>query len=137
MKNVMSAYVERSRLSWLEPELTFAQERQYGNEVISRTGNLNGRTVTIVNPEFTSVCPKTGLPDFGTITINYIPGKKCVELKSLKYYFLEYRSIFLWSICGSKTRWRYWRLFNIIFTIIIREEPFFISLEFCAVCKCV
>ena len=49
-------------------------------------------TVTIVNPEFTSVCPKTGLPDFGTITINYIPNKKCVELKSLKYYFLEYRS---------------------------------------------
>jgi 7-cyano-7-deazaguanine reductase len=50
-------------------------------------------TVTIVNPEFTSVCPKTGLPDFGTITINYIPSKKCVELKSLKYYFLEYRSM--------------------------------------------
>jgi 7-cyano-7-deazaguanine reductase len=50
-------------------------------------------TVTIVNPEFTSVCPKTGLPDFGTITINYIPNKKCVELKSLKYYFLEYRSM--------------------------------------------
>jgi 7-cyano-7-deazaguanine reductase len=52
-----------------------------------------GYTVTIVNPEFTSVCPKTGLPDFGTITINYIPNKKCVELKSLKYYFLEYRSM--------------------------------------------
>jgi 7-cyano-7-deazaguanine reductase len=50
-------------------------------------------TVTIVNPEFTSVCPKTGLPDFGTITIQYIPNKKCVELKSLKYYFLEYRSM--------------------------------------------
>jgi 7-cyano-7-deazaguanine reductase len=50
-------------------------------------------TVTIVNPEFTSVCPKTGLPDFGTITINYIPNKKCVELKSLKYYYLEYRSM--------------------------------------------
>ncbi len=50
-------------------------------------------TITIVNPEFTSVCPKTGLPDFGTITINYIPAKKCVELKSLKYYYLEYRSM--------------------------------------------
>ena len=50
-------------------------------------------TITIVNPEYTSVCPKTGLPDFGTITINYIPNKKCVELKSLKYYFLEYRSV--------------------------------------------
>ncbi len=50
-------------------------------------------TVTITQPEFTSVCPKTGLPDFGTITINYIPAKKCVELKSLKYYLLEYRNI--------------------------------------------
>ena len=43
------------------------------------------------NEEFTSVCPMTGLPDFGTITINYIPDKLCVELKSLKYYFLEFR----------------------------------------------
>jgi 7-cyano-7-deazaguanine reductase len=50
-------------------------------------------TITIVNPEFTSVCPKTGLPDFGTITIDYIPAKKCIELKSLKYYYLEYRSM--------------------------------------------
>ena len=49
-------------------------------------------TIEIVNPEFTSVCPKTGLPDFGTITIRYIPDKVCVELKSLKYYFLEFRN---------------------------------------------
>ena len=49
-------------------------------------------TVEIVNPEFTSVCPKTGLPDFGTITIRYIPDKVCVELKSLKYYYLEFRN---------------------------------------------
>jgi 7-cyano-7-deazaguanine reductase len=49
-------------------------------------------TITITQPEFTSMCPKTGLPDFGTITITYIPAKKCVELKSLKYYFLEYRN---------------------------------------------
>jgi len=40
--------------------------------------------ITITQPEFTSVCPKTGLPDFGTITIRYTPNKKCVELKSLK-----------------------------------------------------
>lgn len=44
------------------------------------------------NHEFTSVCPKTGLPDFGTITIQYIPDKLCLELKSLKYYFLEFRN---------------------------------------------
>lgn len=42
--------------------------------------------------EFTSVCPKTGQPDFGTITISYIASKKCVELKSLKYYLQSYRN---------------------------------------------
>ncbi|MGD9897658.1 MAG: preQ(1) synthase [Calditrichaceae bacterium] len=47
--------------------------------------------ITHVNEEFTSVCPKTGLPDFGTITIEYIPDKICIELKSLKYYFLDFR----------------------------------------------
>lgn len=49
-------------------------------------------TITIVNEEYTSVCPMTGLPDFGKITIHYIPNKKCLELKALKYYFLEYRN---------------------------------------------
>lgn len=44
------------------------------------------------NPEFTSVCPITGLPDFGTITITYIPDEICLELKSLKYYFLDFRN---------------------------------------------
>jgi len=43
-------------------------------------------------PEFTSVCPKTGLPDFGEISITYVPDAACVELKSLKYYLLEYRN---------------------------------------------
>ncbi len=49
-------------------------------------------TITIVNTEYTSVCPMTGLPDFGTITINYVPDKLCLELKALKYYFLEFRN---------------------------------------------
>ena len=43
-------------------------------------------------PEFTSVCPKTGLPDFGEITIRYVPDATCIELKSLKYYFIAYRN---------------------------------------------
>lgn len=47
--------------------------------------------ITHENPEFTSVCPMTGLPDFGNIIVNYVPDKLCVELKSLKYYFLSYR----------------------------------------------
>lgn len=49
-------------------------------------------TIVHTNPEFTSVCPMTGLPDFGTITVEYIPNELCVELKSLKYYYLEYRN---------------------------------------------
>ena len=48
--------------------------------------------IRIVAPEFTSVCPKTGQPDFGTVTITYTPDKKCVELKSLKYYLQSYRN---------------------------------------------
>lgn len=48
--------------------------------------------VEIVNPEFTSLCPKTGLPDYGTVRIQYVPDKLIVELKSLKYYFLQYRN---------------------------------------------
>lgn len=43
-------------------------------------------------PEFTSVCPKTGQPDFGTIIISYIADKKCVELKSLKFYLQSFRN---------------------------------------------
>ena len=43
-------------------------------------------------PEFTSMCPKTGLPDFGEIRITYVPGATCIELKSLKYYLLDYRN---------------------------------------------
>ena len=42
-------------------------------------------------PEFTSMCPMTGLPDFGEIRITYVPDATCIELKSLKYYLLEYR----------------------------------------------
>jgi len=47
--------------------------------------------ITHINPEFTSVCPKTGLPDFGKITIRYIPDRLCLELKALKYYFISFR----------------------------------------------
>ena len=49
--------------------------------------------ITISIPEFTSICPRSGLPDFGTITIRYIPGQWCVELKSLKTYILAYRNL--------------------------------------------
>ena len=48
--------------------------------------------IAIDCPEFTSMCPKTGLPDFGTILIRYRPDQLCLELKALKYYLLEYRN---------------------------------------------
>jgi len=48
--------------------------------------------IDIVCPEFTSVCPKTGQPDFGTITFSYTPAERCVELKSLKLYLQGYRN---------------------------------------------
>jgi 7-cyano-7-deazaguanine reductase len=48
--------------------------------------------IEIICPEFTSVCPKTGQPDFGTITFSYTPAEKCVELKSLKLYLQRFRN---------------------------------------------
>ena len=48
--------------------------------------------IAIACPEFTSVCPKTGLPDFAEIRITYVPGDRCIELKSLKYYMIEFRN---------------------------------------------
>ena len=47
--------------------------------------------IEIVYPEFTSLCPRTGLPDFGKITIRYVPDTHIIELKSLKYYLMQYR----------------------------------------------
>ena len=48
--------------------------------------------IAIDCPEFTALCPKTGLPDFGTIRIRYVPDTRCIELKALKYYLLGYRN---------------------------------------------
>jgi len=50
-------------------------------------------TITIEQPEYTSVCPMTGLPDMGCIIIEYVPGQTIIELKSLKYYLLQYRNV--------------------------------------------
>ena len=52
-----------------------------------------GYEIEVVIPEFTSVCPKTGLPDFGKLTLRYTPDKLCLELKSLKLYLLAYRNL--------------------------------------------
>jgi len=55
--------------------------------------NRRSIDITIRQPEYTSVCPMTGLPDVGSITIRYRPGKKIVELKSLKFYLLQFRNV--------------------------------------------
>src|SRR5438045_624299 len=52
-----------------------------------------GYEILVDDPEFTSVCPKTSLPDFGHITIRYMPNKSCLELKSLKEYLQSYRNL--------------------------------------------
>jgi 7-cyano-7-deazaguanine reductase len=59
--------------------------------------------VKFVFPEFTSMCPVTGQPDFATITLTYVPDKRCVEMKSLKLYFLAYRNkgIFYESVVNT------------------------------------
>lgn len=59
--------------------------------------------IEIVCPEFTSVCPKTGQPDFGVLTFTYVPNEKCVELKSLKLYLQQFRNegIFYENVSNS------------------------------------
>ncbi len=52
-----------------------------------------GYEIKIAVPEFTSICPKTGLPDFGVLSLRYRPDTRCLELKSLKNYFLAYRTL--------------------------------------------
>jgi 7-cyano-7-deazaguanine reductase len=49
--------------------------------------------IEIASPEFTSVCPKTGLPDHGTLTVRYVPEEHCLELKSYKMYLFAYRNL--------------------------------------------
>lgn len=62
-------------------------------EIETWPNQYRGYEITISIPEYTSICPRTGLPDFGTITIQYLPARKCLELKSLKYYILAYRNV--------------------------------------------
>ena len=77
-----------------ENGLTTAMTQEQQFAILETFENPNpNRDYRIVHtcPEFTSVCPKTGMPDFATITIDYVPDAACLELKSLKYYFHAYR----------------------------------------------
>jgi 7-cyano-7-deazaguanine reductase len=62
-------------------------------EIETWPNQFPGYEIEVVIPEFTSVCPKTGLPDFGKLTLRYTPDKLCLELKSLKMYLLSYRNL--------------------------------------------
>src|SRR5229473_1122348 len=62
-------------------------------EIETWANQYPGYEIEIVLPEFTSVCPKTALPDHGEITLLYVPDKLCLELKSLKMYMLAYRNL--------------------------------------------
>ena len=62
-------------------------------EIETWPNQFPGYEIVIADPEFTSVCPKTGLPDFGVITLRYMPDKLCLELKSLKEYLYCYRNL--------------------------------------------
>ena len=66
----------------------------YGDlEIVDNEYSDRDYMINISIPEFSCVCPKTGLPDFGTIKINYVPKKHIVELKSLKLYIVKFRNI--------------------------------------------
>ncbi|MBI1895910.1 MAG: NADPH-dependent 7-cyano-7-deazaguanine reductase QueF [Acidobacteria bacterium] len=80
----MSHYTEQHARSGIDAALP---------EIETWPNQYPGYEIEIVIPEFTSVCPKTGLPDFGTLTLRYVPDKLCLELKSLKMYELAYRSL--------------------------------------------
>jgi 7-cyano-7-deazaguanine reductase len=82
----LKQYTDEHAASGVKAELPAIEcwPNQYGKR---------GYEIEIAMPEFTSVCPKTGLPDHGTITLTYVPDKWCLELKSLKMYMLAYRNL--------------------------------------------
>ncbi len=84
-KKSASSYEDKQDhiLDWKTPSIEWFENIYAGKEY----------TIEFTFPEFTAVCPKTGLPDFGSIFIEYIPRSRCFELKSLKEYFLAYRNV--------------------------------------------
>ena len=68
------------------------ESRQQILEVFDNQFPQRDYVIETICPEFTSVCPKTGQPDFGELEFRYIADKKCVELKSLKFYLQSYRN---------------------------------------------
>ncbi len=88
-KRVASARVSPARPA---RQTRAAAGSQYGLEIFPNPAPGRNYIIRHVAPEFTSLCPLTGQPDFGTVTIEYIPDRFCVELKSLKFYLQAFRN---------------------------------------------
>jgi 7-cyano-7-deazaguanine reductase len=89
----------RTRLSDGKTSLGYTEEHAQSGitaslpELETWPNQYKGYEISIEIPEYTAMCPKTGLPDFGTIRLRYMPDKACVELKSLKLYIHAYRNV--------------------------------------------
>ena len=81
---MINGYTDEHAISGIETELP---------EIETWPNQFPNYEIVIDIPEFTSICPKTGLPDFGKLTLTYVPNKKCLELKSFKMYTLAYRNL--------------------------------------------
>ena len=96
MSTDRSSHRRRSRLTQLGTK-SILTDAQVANPASILEAFPNPRPerdyqIEFVFPEFTSVCPVTGQPDFATITVAYVPDRQCVEMKSLKLYFFAYRN---------------------------------------------
>ena len=80
----MAEYTEEHAKAGLDTQLP---------ELETWPNQYQGYRIKIEIPEFTSLCPKSGLPDFGKLTLEYVPGQLCIELKSFKLYVLAYRDL--------------------------------------------
>jgi 7-cyano-7-deazaguanine reductase len=83
-RSARGEYTEEHALSGLSASLP---------EIETWPNQYKGYEITIEIPEYTAICPKTGLPDFGTIRIQYMPDRSCLELKALKLYIHAYRNL--------------------------------------------
>ena len=86
----MTGYTDRHAAAGMDAELP---------AIDTWANQYKGRdyTIEIACPEFTSVCPKTGLPDFGTLHLRYVPADRCIELKSFKLYLHHYRDLHIFQ----------------------------------------
>jgi 7-cyano-7-deazaguanine reductase len=97
--DALACHYERPYNEWMALEKRYTDEHakaglDFAFPAIETWQNqFPGYEILIDDPELTSVCPKTGLPDFGVLTIRYMPREKCLELKSLKEYLFSYRNL--------------------------------------------